>query len=105
MKFGCMIHKLQAMNFTKAKMAVITICLVTYFMHGCISRILLALVYGTKPARFNSQRVQPSYVAIHPISMPNRVRQTPLAWYRISVRFNYVTPIGGTCRTSQRKQC
>ena len=106
MWFWCTIHKLQAMNFTKAKMAVITICLVTDFTHGCVSLILLPLVHSTKPARFDSQRVQPGNVAIHPISMGNRVRQTPIAWHRIFARINYVSPIGGNRRISRRrKQC
>ena len=63
-----MIHKLQVMNFAKAKMAIITTYLVTKFTHGCVSLVLLALVYSTKPARFNSQRVQPGNEAIHLIS-------------------------------------
>ena len=93
------------MNFTKAKMAIITICLPTYFLHGCVAWVLLALVHSTEPTRFNSQRVQPGNVAIHPICMQNRVRQTPIAWHRISVGFNYVSPSGGTGRASrQRKQ-
>ena len=61
------------MNFTKAKMAIITICLLTDFTHGCVTGILLALVHSTKPTRFNSQRVQPGDVAIHPICAQNRV--------------------------------
>ena len=94
------------MHFTKAKMAIITKCLLTDFSHGCVAGILLALVHSTKPTRFNSQRVQPGNVAIHPICARNRVRQTPIAWHRISIRFNYVRPTGGTRRASrQRKQC
>ena len=89
-----MIHKLQAMNFTKAKIAVITICLLTDFLHGCIAWVLLALVHSTKPAKFNSQRVQPGNVAIHPRSTRNRDRQTPIVWHQIFVRFNHVTPTG-----------
>ena len=99
-----MIHKLQAMNFMKAKMAIITNCLLTDFMHGCIAEILLALVHSTKPARFHSQRVQPGDVAIHTISVGNRVRQTPIAWHWIFTRFNYVTPIGGSHRASRRRK-
>ena len=57
------------MNFTKAKVAVITMRLVTSFTHGYIAWVLLALVHSTKPARFDSQRVQPSYEAIHPKSV------------------------------------
>ena len=64
----------------KAKMAVITICLLTDFLHGCIAWVLLALVHSTKPARFKSQCVQPGYVAIHPQSVGNRVIQTPMDW-------------------------
>ena len=93
------------MHFTKAKMAIITKCLLTDFSHGCVAGVLLALVHSTEPARFNSQRVQPGNVAIHPVCTRNRVRQTPIAWHQISVRFNYVRPTGGTCRASrQRKQ-
>ena len=76
------------------KMAVITVCLVTDFMHGCVSRILLPLVHSINPARFDSQCVQPGNVAIHPICTRNRVRQTPIVWHRITVRFNYVKPSG-----------
>ena len=93
------------MNFTKAKMATIINCLLMDFIHGCIAGILLSLVHITEPARFNSQRVQSGDVAIHPISTQNRVRQTPIAWHRIFVRLNYVTPTGGFRRVSrQRKQ-
>ena len=93
------------MHFTKAKMAIITNCLLMDSSHGCIAGILLALVHSTEPTRFNSQRVQPGDVAIHPVCARNRVRQTPIAWHRISVRFNYVRPTGGTRRASrQRKQ-
>ena len=93
------------MHFTKAKMAIITNCLLTDFSHGCVAGILLALVHSTEPTRFNSQRVQPGDVAIHPVCARNRVRQTPIAWHRISVRFNYVRPTGGSRRISrQRKQ-
>ena len=100
-----MIHKLQAMHFTKAKMAIITNCLLTYFSHGNVAGILLALVHSTEPARFDSQRVQPGDVAIHPVCGQNRVRHTPMAWHRISVGFNYERPTGGTHRASrQRKQ-
>ena len=100
-----MIYKLQAMNFTKAKMAIITICLLMDFMHGCIACVLLALVHSTEPARFNSQCVQPGNVAIYPIRARNRVRQTPIVWHQISVRFNYVNPTDGIRRASrQRKQ-
>ena len=74
-----MIYKLPAMNFVKAKMAVITICLLTDFLHGCVAWVLLALVHSTKPARFNSQHFQPGDMAIHPICTQNRVRQTPIA--------------------------
>ena len=74
------------------------------FMHSCVAGILLALVHSTEPARFNSQRVQPGDVAIHPISVQNRVRQTPIAWHQILVRFNYLTPIGGTNRTSKKRK-
>ena len=101
-----MIHKLQAMHFTKAKMTIITNCLLTDFLHGSVAGILLALVHSTEPTRFSSQRVQPGDVAIHPVCARNRVRQTPIAWHRISVRFNYVRSTGGTHRVSkQRKQC
>ena len=94
------------MHFTKAKMAIITNCLPTDFLHGTIAGILLALVHSTEPTRFNSQRVQPGDMAIHPICTRNRVRQTPIAWQRISIRFNHVRPTGGSRRTSrQRKQC
>ena len=94
------------MHFTKAKMAIITNCLLTDFSHGRVAGILLALVHSTEPARFNSQRVQPGDVAIHPICARNRVRQTPITWHRISVRFNHVRPTGGSRRISrQRKQC
>ena len=93
------------MNYTKAKIAVITYCLLMDFTHDCIAGILLALVHSTKPTRFNSQRVQPGDMAIQPICARNRVRQTPIAWHRISVRFNYVRPTDGTRRASrQRKQ-
>ena len=104
--FWCTIHKLQAMNFTKAKMAIIANCLLTYFSHGSVAGILLALVHSTEPARFNSQHVQLGGVAIHPINAGNRVKQTAIAWYQIFGRFNYMTPTGGTSRTSRkRKQC
>ena len=94
------------MHFTKTKMAIITICLLIDFLHSCIIWVLLALVHSTEPTRFNSQRVQPGDVAIHPVCARNRVRQTPIAWHRISVRFNYVRPTGGSRRTSrQRKRC
>ena len=76
------------MNFTKAKMAIITICLLTDFMHGCVAWVILALVHSTEPTRFNSQCVQPGNVAIHPYSVGNRVRQTPLTWHTIIVRIN-----------------
>ena len=92
------------MNFTKAKMAIITISLLTDFMHGCVSRILLALVYSTEPSRFDSQRVQPGNMAIHPISAGNRVRQTPIVWHQIFARINHVTPIGSSHRTSSRRK-
>ena len=88
MRFWCMIHKLQTMNFTNAKMVVITICLVMDFTHGCVSRILLAQVHSTEPDRFHSQRFQPGDVATHPYSVGNRVRQTPLVWHTIIVRIN-----------------
>ena len=94
------------MHFTKAKLGIITNCLLTDFLHGTVTGILLALVHSTEPARFNSQRVQPGDVAIHPICARNRVRQTPIAWHRISVRFNYVRPTGGSRRIGrQRKRC
>ena len=99
-----MIHKLQAMNFTKAKMVVITICLLVYFTHGCITGILLALVHSTEPARFNNQHVEPGNVAKHPISAGNRVRQTPIAWHQIFTRFNYVAPIVGSPRASRQRK-
>ena len=106
LRFWRTIHKLQAMHFTKAKMTIITNCLLTDFLHGSLAGILLALVHSTEPARFNSQRVQPGNVAIHPICARNRVRQTPIVWHRISIRFNHVRPSGGSCRTSrQRKRC
>ena len=92
------------MHFTKAKMAIITNCLLTDFSHGCVAGILLALVHSTEPTRFNSQRVQPGDVAIHPVCARNRVRQTPIAWHRISVRFNYVRPTGGSRRTSRQRK-
>ena len=93
------------MHFTKAKMAINTNCLPTNFLHGSVAGILLALVHSTEPARFNSQRVQPGDMAIHPICARNRVRQTSIAWHRISIGFNHVRPTGGSCRTSrQRKQ-
>ena len=92
------------MHFTKAKMAIITNCLLTDFLHGCVAGILLALVHSTEPTRFNSQRVQPGDVAIHPVCARNRVRQTPIAWHRISVRFNYVRPTGGSRRTSRQRK-
>ena len=86
-------------------MAIITKCLLTYFSHGCVAGILLALVHSAEPTRFNSQRVQPGDVAIYPVCARNRVRQTPITWHRISVRFNHVRPTGGTHRASrQRKQ-
>ena len=50
------------MHFTKAKMAIITNCLLTDFSHGSIAGILLALVHSTEPTRFNSQRQN----ALHP---------------------------------------
>ena len=65
MWFWCMIHKLQAMNFTEAEMAIITTALVTSFLHGGVGRILLSLVYHSKPARFDSQCVHPGLMAIH----------------------------------------
>ena len=80
----------------KAKMAIITICLLMDFMHSCVTWVLLALVHSTEPTRVNSQRVQPGDVAIHPISMRTRIRQTPIMWHQISIRFNYVSPSGGT---------
>ena len=90
----------------EAKMAIITNCLLADFTHSCIAGSLLALVHSTEPARFNSQCVQPGDLAIHPICARNRVKQTPIVWHRISVRFNYVRPTGGTGRTSKkRKQC
>ena len=92
------------MHFTKAKMAIITICLLTDFMHGCIAWVLLALVHSTEPTMFNSQCVQPGHVAIHPICVQNRIRQTPIAWHRISVRFNYVRPTGCIIRTSRKRK-
>ena len=104
MWFRHTIHKLQAMHFAKAKMAIITSCLLTDFSHGSVAGILLALVHSTEPARFNSKRVQPGDVAIHPICARNRVRQTPIAWHRISVRFNYVRLIGGTGRARRQRK-
>ena len=105
LQFWRTIHKLQPMNFTKAKMTIITICLLMDFMHVYVGWVLLALVHSTYPARFNSQRVQPGNVAIHPICARNRIRQTPITWHRISVGLNYVRPTGGTRRASrQRKQ-
>ena len=92
------------MHFTKAKMAIITYCLLTYFSHGCVAGILLALVHSTKPTRFNSQRIQPGNVAIHPVCARSRVRQTPIAWHRISVRFNHVRPTGGSRRASRQRK-
>ena len=62
----------------------------------------MALVQSSKPAKFDSLRVQPGYVAIHPQSVRNRVRQTTTAWHRIFIRINHVTPIGGIRRTSRR---
>ena len=61
-----MIHKLQAMNLMEAEMAIITTGLATIFLHGTIRWILLSLVYGSKPAKFDSQRVHPGLMAIHP---------------------------------------
>ena len=72
-----MIHKLQTMNFRKAKMAVSTICLVMDFTYDCITWVLLALVNSTEPARFDSQCVQPGYMAIYPQSAGNRVQTIP----------------------------
>ena len=92
------------MNFTKAKKAVITNCLLTDFTHGCVTWVLLALVHSTEPTRFNSQRVQPGNMAIHPICVQNRVRQTPIAWHQIFIRFDYVRPAGGTGRTSRKRK-
>ena len=65
MRFWCTIHKLQAMNFTEAKMAIITTGLVTN-LHGGIGQILLSLVYCSEPARFNNQSVHAGFMAIHP---------------------------------------
>ena len=70
----------------------------------CVTWVLLALVHSTKPARFNSQHVQPGDVAVHPQSMGNRVRQTPIAWHQVFARLIHVTPIGSTCRTSRRRK-
>ena len=92
------------MHFMKAKMAIITNCLLTDFLHGSVAGILLALLHSTEPTRFNSQRVQPGDVAIHPVCARNRVIQTPIAWHRISVRFNYVRPTGGSHRTSRQRK-
>ena len=92
------------MNFMKAQMAIITNCLLTDFSHGSVAGILLALLHSTKPARLSSQCVQPGDVAIHPISTQNRVRQTPIAWHQISIRFNYVRATGGTGRTSRKRK-
>ena len=41
----------------ESKMAIINICLLMDFVHGCVAWVLLALVHSTEPARFNSQRV------------------------------------------------
>ena len=75
------------MHFTKAKMAIITNCLLTDFLHGSVAGILLALVHSTEPARFTSQRVQPGDVAIHPICARNRVSQTP---HRVAPDFRQI---------------
>ena len=92
------------MNFSKAKMTIITNCLLTDFPHGSVAGILLALVHSTEPARFNSQRVQPGDVTIHLVCARSRVRQTPIAWHRKFVGFNYVRPTGGTRRTSRQRK-
>ena len=74
-----MIYKLEAMHFTKAKMAIITRGLVTNFAHSCVALVLLALIHSHEPARFYSQRIKPINMAIHPQSAQNRVSQAPIA--------------------------
>ena len=64
LRFQCTIHNLQAMNFMKAEMAIITSGVYTYFPHSSIGQILLSLVYYSKSARFKSQRVHPGLMAI-----------------------------------------
>ena len=63
MWLGHMIHKIQAIHFTKAKIAIITMCLVTNFTYGGIALVLLALVHSTEPgsltARVLSQATWP----------------------------------------------
>ena len=53
-------HKLQALHFTKAKMAIIITSLVTNFMHNGVTLVPLALVHSTKPARFDSYHIDVS---------------------------------------------
>ena len=86
------------MHFTKAKLAIITICLVTNFSHGCVAWVLLALIHSTEPARFNRKRVQVSNVAIYPQSARNRVSETPMPWHTNNSRLSHATPSGGMLR-------
>ena len=86
------------MHFTQAKLAVITICLVANFLHGCIAWVLLALIRSTEPARFDSQCVQVSNVAIYPQSVHNRVSETPMPWHANNSRLSHATPSGGMLR-------
>ena len=72
------------------------------FSHSCVTWVLL--IHSTELTRFNSQRVQPGNVAMHPICAWNRVRQIPIAWHQISVRFDYVSPSGGTRRASKQRK-
>ena len=87
-----------AMHFTKAKLAIITICLVMYFLHGCIGWVLLALIHSTQPARFDGKHVQVSNVAIYPQSARNRVSETPMPWHANNSRLSHATPGGGMLR-------
>ena len=54
------------MNFTEAKMTTITTGFVTKFLHVSIRWILLSLVYRSKLTRFDSHRVHPDLIALHP---------------------------------------
>ena len=92
------------MNFTKAKMAIKTKCLIMNFTHSCIAWVLLALVHSTTPAGFDSQHVQPGNMAIHPQSVGNRVIPTPMVWHTIINGINCVTPSGGRRSTSREKK-
>ena len=63
LQFWCAIHKVQAVSFIEAEMAITTTRLVIYFLHGSVRQILLSLVYCFKPLRFYSQRA-------HQVSWP-----------------------------------